>query len=67
MLPTSLYEKWSLRKMAAVFEGVEAAKAVGAVVGSAREVQRVVVASVASDSTVTYYIVHDGVVKPRQN
>ncbi len=29
--------------------------------------KRVLLATVDSDSTVVYYIVHDGIVKPRQN
>lgn len=29
--------------------------------------KRVLLATVADDSTVVYYIVHDGIVKPRQN
>ena len=33
----------------------------------ARVAKRVLLATVADDSTVAYYIVHDGIVKPRQN
>ena len=32
-----------------------------------RSTKRVVLATVSDDSTVVYYIVHDGIVKPRQN
>lgn len=32
-----------------------------------RKIKRVVLATVDDDSTVVYYIVHDGIVKPRQN
>ena len=36
-------------------------------VGSRRGGKRVLLATVADDSTVVYYVVHDGIVKPRQN
>ncbi len=32
-----------------------------------RDLKRVLLATVGDDSTVVYYIVHDGIVKPRQN
>ena len=35
--------------------------------GSGRRVKRVLLATLSDDSTVVYYIVHDGIVKPRQN
>ncbi|KAL9603245.1 MAG: hypothetical protein Q9219_001266 [cf. Caloplaca sp. 3 TL-2023] len=81
VLPTHLREKWSLRKFAEVFDGlseipctikednqgrerdhpsVEFAK-------GRREKRRLLLATVGDDSTVVYYIVHDGIVKPRQN
>ena len=31
------------------------------------EVKRMLLATVDDDSTVVYYVVHDGIVKPRQN
>ena len=34
---------------------------------SGKEIKRVLLAAVDDDSTVVYYIVHDGLVKPRQN
>lgn len=36
-------------------------------VGSRRGGKRALLATVADDSTVVYYVVHDGIVKPRQN
>ena len=36
-------------------------------VGSRRGGKRVLLAIVGEDSTIVYYIVHDGIVKPRQN
>ena len=35
--------------------------------GAADELKRVLLATVGDDSTIVYYIVHDGIVKPRQN
>ena len=35
--------------------------------GKRRGGKRVLLATVGDDSTVVYYIVHDGIVKPRQN
>ena len=73
VLPTHLREKWSLRRFAEVFDAVaekppeldqgveEAGK------GKRRGGKRVLLATVSDDSTVVYYIVHDGIVKPRQN
>ena len=82
VLPTRLNEKWSLRRLAEVFDGLEIVPAndennVGDVSGEQsskmdkenkwRQTKRVVLATVDEDSTVMYYIVHDGIVKPRQN
>lgn len=72
VLPTNLKEKWSLRRFAEVFDritmvpesmpGTEEASE-----NKWRTTKRVLLATVDSDSTVVYYIVHDGLVKPRQN
>lgn len=80
VLPTHLKEKWSLRRFAEVFDAVGKVppdvdkdggpKSVGEVkggVGSRRGGKRALLATVADDSTVVYYVVHDGIVKPRQN
>jgi tRNA-splicing endonuclease subunit Sen15 len=71
ILPARLSEKWTLRRLAEVFDGVsqvppeEDGKA--GETSRWRETKRVVLATVDTDSTVVYYIVQDGVVKPRQN
>lgn len=78
VLPTHLLEKWSLRRFAEVFdavgevpvvdegeEGEEKGKEEGK--GKRRGGKRVLLATLGDDSTVVYYIVHDGIVKPRQN
>jgi tRNA-splicing endonuclease subunit Sen15, fungi type len=75
VLPTRLSEKWTLRRLSDVFNGIGIVPP-EAQVGNTeddrhanpwRKNKRIVLASVDSDSTVVYYIVHDGVVKPRQN
>lgn len=72
MLPTHLKEKWSLRRFAEVFDAVgerppDGEEDEGRKVEKRRGGKRVLLATVSDDSTVVYYIVHDGIVKPRQN
>ncbi|KAF2091163.1 hypothetical protein K490DRAFT_71391 [Saccharata proteae CBS 121410] len=73
VLPTQLNEKWSLRRMGGVFDGLgvvppgEGGDGDGEGEGKWRMTKRVVMAVLEDDSTVVYYIVHDGLVKPRQN
>ncbi|KAL6708352.1 hypothetical protein ACN47E_003276 [Coniothyrium glycines] len=75
VLPTRLNEKWTLRRLAEVFDGLSMVPPApeGSSAGHDppqnpwRTTKRAVLASVDSDSTVVYYIIHDGVVKPRQN
>ncbi|PSS03845.1 tRNA-splicing endonuclease subunit Sen15 [Coniella lustricola] len=80
VLPVHLSEKMSLEAFAAVFDSIDAlppgAKAHEDLSencsqwrkwrGSARG-KRVLMAVVHDDSTVVYYMMHDGIVKPRQN
>ncbi|PVI01979.1 hypothetical protein DM02DRAFT_495088, partial [Periconia macrospinosa] len=80
ILPTRLSEKWTLRRLAEVFDAVtlvpprsesesvlddddddETAE------NPWRTTKRIVLASADTDSTVVYYIMQDGLVKPRQN
>lgn len=76
VLPTHIREKWSLRKFAEVFdavgkiplgEGEEEKGGEGEDDKARQGGKRVLLATVGDDSTVLYYIVHDGIVKPRQN
>lgn len=79
VLPTHLQEKWSLRRFAEVFDGVGEEPPVddegqddrGPIRDEMKEKRRggkrVLLATLGDDSTVVYYIVHDGIVKPRQN
>jgi len=75
VLPTRLHEKWTLGRLAAVFEDIglvpPAPKAGGsrqrAPMNPYRTTKRLLLGTVDTDSTIVYYIVHDGIVKPRQN
>ena len=80
VLPTHLQEKWSLAKFAAVFDAIdtvpparedmtltEAEETVGHQWQGKNRQKRLLLATLHDDSTVVYYIMHDGIVKPRQN
>lgn len=83
VLPTHLSEKWSLRRFAEVFDSIEAVpdgkedldedgkeeelNEVGKHWRGMTRQKRVLLATLHDDSTVVYYIMHDGIVKPRQN
>ncbi|MCJ1274439.1 hypothetical protein MMC21_002235 [Puttea exsequens] len=80
VLPTHLNEKWSLRRFSDVFDAIdeEPLGRGGSDVSTASRItsrsskkrrggKRILLATMGNDSTVVYYIVHDGIVKPRQN
>ena len=83
VLPLHIREALSVRKWAAIFDSIETlppgAAAAEAAVDDGGEMpewkkwrsvkrhKRLLVAVVQDDSTIVYYIVHDGIVKPRQN
>ncbi|SPQ22539.1 94681973-463c-4dd6-acdb-5c1bf9bd3afd [Thermothielavioides terrestris] len=82
VLPLHLSEKWSPAQFAAVFDAIEAIPPGGAdkepfdAQGNGAEWKlwrgpkrgkRILLATVQDDSTITYYWIHDGLVKPRQN
>jgi tRNA-splicing endonuclease subunit Sen15, fungi type len=75
VLPTRVSEKWTLRRISSVFDAVSLVPpepeaentAKDRPVNPWRTTKRVVLATVDPDSTVVFYILHDGVVKPRQN
>lgn len=75
VLPTRLNEKWTLRRLAGVFDALSMvplatenpATQPDSPTNPWRTTKRVLLGTVDSDSTVVYYIIHDGVVKPRQN
>lgn len=82
ILPSHLKEKWSLRRFGEVFDQIgfvppesgadddlesETVEEEYGQQNPWRTKKRVVLATLDDDSTVMYYIVHDGIVKPRQN
>ncbi|KAK6585528.1 hypothetical protein PZA11_002255 [Diplocarpon coronariae] len=79
VLPTHLQEKMSLAKFAAMFDALDTVppgdeeteipeeNAVGAQWQGKNRQKRMLLATVHDDSTVVYYIMHEGIVKPRQN
>jgi tRNA-splicing endonuclease subunit Sen15 len=70
VLPTHLREGWSLKRFAEIFDAigiVPPAEDVKSKQNQWRTTKRVLLATLQDDSTVVYYIVHDGIVKPRQN
>lgn len=82
VLPLHISEKWSPSQFAAVFDAIEAIPPGGADEDSfevdgtdarwrlwrgPKRGKRILLATVQDDSTVTYYWIHDGLVKPRQN
>lgn len=73
VLPTRLNEQWTLRRFAQVFDDISMLPPKTSTIAQDlpanpwRTTKRVVLATVDTDSAVVYYIVHDGVVKPRQN
>ncbi|PNS20368.1 hypothetical protein CAC42_5818 [Sphaceloma murrayae] len=82
VLPSHLKEKWSLQHFGNVFDHIGHVPPDGGIESDVeqdvngdenahrnpwRTKKRVLLATLDDDSTVVYYIVHDGVVKPRQN
>lgn len=80
LLPTHIIEKWSIAKFAAVFDAISTVPPRsddvqpsddGDVVGQQwrgnNRQKRLLLATLHDDSTVVFYIMHDGIVKPRQN
>lgn len=81
ILPTRLSEKWTLRRLHDIFCAVtvvpphtqtdpapESSDQKQSTTSNPwRTTKRVVLATATTDSTVAYYIIHEGAVKPRQN
>ncbi|KAH0605196.1 uncharacterized protein H6S33_005178 [Morchella sextelata] len=65
VLPVDLREKWTLRKWAQVFDSLP--EGYWGESGGKMRGKRILLAVVSDDSTVVHYVVHDGIVKPRQN
>jgi len=83
VLPTHLTEKWSIARFAAVFDAVgtvppssyvgedappsEDENEVGTQWRGSNRQKRFLLATLHDDSTIVFYIMHEGIVKPRQN
>lgn len=82
VLPSQIQETWSLAKFAAVFDALDTVPpgdgpkeegegdeviSVGSKWQGKNRQKRLLLGTVHDDSTVVYYIMHDGIVKPRQN
>lgn len=83
VLPTHLKEKWSLRQFADIFDAIDEVPQSSDGDRISRENdeaniekasppkrtggKRILLAIVGNDSTIVYYIIHEGIVKPRQN
>ncbi|QDS73587.1 hypothetical protein FKW77_001391 [Venturia effusa] len=68
VLPNHLREKWSLKMFAEVFDAISMTPPDAAHTENKwRKEKRMLMATVQDDSTVVFYIAHDGIVKPRQN
>ncbi|KAK8076573.1 hypothetical protein PG994_003845 [Apiospora phragmitis] len=62
VVPMHLNEKFTLKQLAEVFDSLELPEPL-----AEGRCKRLLMAIVHDDSTVVYYFVHDGIVKPRQN
>ncbi|KAI1505496.1 tRNA-splicing endonuclease subunit Sen15 [Biscogniauxia marginata] len=62
VLPTHLAEKWTLRSFASVFDSMPSDPS-----SAPNRPKRIILATIHDDSTIVYYFMHDGIVKPRQN
>jgi tRNA-splicing endonuclease subunit Sen15 len=58
VLAVHLAERWTIGNFSAIFDTIQDAGPRG---------KRLVLATVHNDSTVVYYLMHEGMVKPRQN
>lgn len=80
VLPTHIEERGSLAEFASIFDAIETVPpakededelpelvTVGQQWQGKNRQKRLLLATVHDDSTVVYYIMHDGIVKPRQN
>jgi tRNA-splicing endonuclease subunit Sen15 len=79
VLPTHWEEKWTLSRFAAVFDALDNVppsndgteekpdNAVGSQWRCKNRQKRILLSTLHDDSTVIYYIMHDGIIKPRQN
>ncbi|KAI2630459.1 tRNA-splicing endonuclease subunit Sen15 [Xylaria nigripes] len=62
VLPTHISEKWTIKAFAGVFDSLPVQAS-----SHPERPKRIVLAIIHDDSTIVYYLMHDGIVKPRQN
>ncbi|KXJ94605.1 tRNA-splicing endonuclease subunit Sen15 [Microdochium bolleyi] len=62
VLATHITDKWTLRSFATVFDAMPATDS-----HSEARPKRLLLSIVHDDSTIVFYLMHDGIVKPRQN
>ncbi|KAH7038039.1 tRNA-splicing endonuclease subunit Sen15 [Microdochium trichocladiopsis] len=62
VLATHITDKWTLRSFANVFDAMPASEK-----HSESRPKRLLLCIVHDDSTIVFYLMHDGIVKPRQN
>ncbi|GAW22336.1 hypothetical protein ANO14919_118730 [Xylariales sp. No.14919] len=62
VLPTHVSEKWTLKAFATIFDSLP-----GQPSPHPKRPKRIVLATIHADSTIVYYLLHDGIIKPRQN
>jgi tRNA-splicing endonuclease subunit Sen15 len=74
VFPAHLREEWTLRRFGTLFDSIGPLPPPGNVSSTIdepgtkwRTVKRALLATLQDDSTIVYYFVHDGIVKPRQN
>ena len=67
VLPMHLAESFSVAGFATVFDAIDAPAPPFTTDGGKQRAKRLLLAVLHPDSTVVYYIIHDGIVKPRQN
>jgi tRNA-splicing endonuclease subunit Sen15 len=74
VFPAHLREEWTLKRFGSLFDSIGpvpsvegASKSTPEPVSKWRTVKRALLATLQDDSTIVYYFVHDGIVKPRQN
>lgn len=73
VLPTHVREEWSLSRFGDIFANITAVPPNDnqpdddAVSSNWNRTKRLLIAITQDDSSIVYYVVHDGIVKPRQN
>lgn len=74
VFPSHLREEWTLRRFGVLFDSIGPTPSNTGSSSGAEEIfskwritKRALLATLQDDSTIVYYFIHDGIVKPRQN